>query len=102
MPLRFYRFEEATRFRILRIYNQNNARMTIEFLRQVREHFPLAIQKIQTDNDLSFGSQFTWHLRNYRGKCFKLKGSGPKGIAHKHIPRECPAAHTAPPWHFQG
>jgi len=36
---RFYQFtaiDEATRFRVLRIYDHNNTRTAIEFLRQVR------------------------------------------------------------------
>src|SRR5580700_5161459 len=66
---RFYQFtaiDEATRFRVLR-----------NFLQEVREHFPSAIQKIQTDNGSSFGPQFTWHLSDLR-------------ISHKHIPPGCP------------
>jgi len=68
---RFYQFtaiDEATRFRVLRIYD----------LREVREHFPSAIQKIQTDNDSSFGPQFTWHLSVLR-------------ISHRHISPGCKA-----------
>lgn len=79
---RFYQFtaiDEATRYRVLRIYDHNNTRTAIEFLQQVREHFPFAMQKIQTDNDSSFGPQFTWHLSDL-------------GIAHKHIPPACPEA----------
>jgi hypothetical protein len=49
---RFYQFTaigEATRFRVLRIYDHNNTKTAIDFLREVREHFPFAIQNIQTD-----------------------------------------------------
>ena len=62
---RFYQFTaiaEATRFRVLRIYDHDNTKTAIDFLPQVREHFPFVIQKIQTDNGSSFGPQFTWHL----------------------------------------
>ena len=48
-----------------------------KLLREVREHFPLAIQKIQTDNDSSFGPQCTWHLSDL-------------SISHRHIPPGCP------------
>lgn len=65
------------RFRVLRIYDHNITRTTIEFLNQVRERFPFAIQKIQTDNDSSFGPQFTWDL-------FDLS------ISHRHISPGCP------------
>jgi transposase InsO family protein len=77
---RFYQFtaiDEATRFRVLRIYDHNNTKTAIEFLSEVREHFPFAIQKIQTDNDSSFGPQFTWHLSDL-------------SISHHHIPPGCP------------
>src|SRR6202790_2437007 len=62
---RFYQFtaiDEATRFRVLRIYDHNNTGTAVNFLSEVREHFPFAIQKIQTDNDSSFEPQLTWHL----------------------------------------
>jgi transposase InsO family protein len=77
---RFYQFtaiDEATRFRVLRIYDHGNTKAAIDFLREVREHFPFAIQKIQTDNGSSFGPQFTWHLSDLR-------------IFHKHIPPGLP------------
>ncbi|PYT63725.1 MAG: IS481 family transposase [Acidobacteria bacterium] len=79
---RFYQFtaiDEATRFRVLRIYDHNNTKTAIDFLREVREHFPFAIQKIQTDNDSSFGPQFTWHLSDL-------------SISHRHIPPGRPEA----------
>jgi transposase InsO family protein len=77
---RFYQFtaiDEATRFRVLRIYDHDNTKTAIDFLREVQEHFPFAIQKIQTDNGSSFGPQFTWHLSDLR-------------ISHRHIPPGCP------------
>jgi hypothetical protein len=77
---RFYKFttiDEATRFRGLRVYYQNNPKTAVEFLDEVRKPFPFAIQKIKTDNDSSFGRQFTWHLSN-------------QGISHGHIPPGCP------------
>ena len=49
----------------------------MEFLQEAREHLPFAIQRIQTDNDSSFGPQFTWHLSDLR-------------ISHRHIPPGCP------------
>src|SRR5713101_1507491 len=77
---RFYQFtaiDEATRFRVLRICHHNNTKTAIDFLREVREHFPFVIQKTQTDNDSSFGPQFTWHLSDL-------------SISHRHIPPGCP------------
>ncbi len=77
---RFYQFtaiDEATRFRVLRICDHNNTKTAIDFLREVREHFPFVIQKNQTDNDSSFGPQFTWHLSDL-------------SISHRHISPRCP------------
>jgi transposase InsO family protein len=77
---RLYQFtaiDEATRFRVLCVYVHDNTKTAIDFLQEVREHFPFAIQRIQTDNGSSFELQFTWHLsdlRNFR----------------KHIPPGCP------------
>jgi len=69
--------DEATRYRVLRIYDHNNTKTAMDFLKEVREHFPFTIQKIQTDNDSSFGPQFTWHLSD-------------PSISHLHIPPGCP------------
>jgi transposase InsO family protein len=77
---RLYQFtaiDEATRYRVLRVYDYNNTRSAVDFLEQVRRRLPFAIQRIQTDNDSSFGPQFTWHLADL-------------GIAHHHIPPACP------------
>ena len=55
---RFYQFtaiDEATPLRVLRIYDHNNTKTAVEFLNDVRAHFPFVIQRIQTDNDSSFG-----------------------------------------------
>ncbi len=54
---RFYQFtaiDEATRFRVLRVYDHNNTKTAMEFL-----NFAFAIQRIQADNDSPFGPQFT-------------------------------------------
>ena len=77
---RFYQFtaiDEATRFRVLRVYDHNNTKTAMEFLNEVRQLFPFVIRKIQTDNDSSFGPQFTWHLSDL-------------SISHRHIPPGCP------------
>jgi hypothetical protein len=42
------------------IYDHDNTKTAIEFLQEVREHFPVAIQRIQTDDGSSFGPHFTW------------------------------------------
>jgi len=77
---RFYQFtavDEATRYRILRIYTHSSIPNAIAFLNEVRERLPMAIQRVQTDHGNEFGTDFTWHLRDL-------------GIAHRRIPPGCP------------
>lgn len=77
---RFYQFtavDEATRYRVLRIYTHNSIPNAIAFMDEVRQRLPMAIQRVQTDNGNEFGSDFTWCLRDL-------------GIAHRHIPPGCP------------
>jgi hypothetical protein len=60
--MQFHQFtaiDEATRFRVSRTYHHNNATTAIQFLDELRKHFPFVIQKIQADNDSSFAPQFT-------------------------------------------
>lgn len=76
----FYQFtaiDEATRFRILRLYDHNSTRSAIHFLDEVRRVFPIALKQVQTDHGPEFGWNFTWHLRDV-------------GIDHRRIPPACP------------
>jgi transposase InsO family protein len=76
---RFYQFpaiDEATRYRVLKIYAQSSIPTAIAFIDEVRRRLPMAIQRIQTDHGNEFGTDFTWHLRDL-------------GIAHRHIPPGC-------------
>jgi len=77
---RLYQFtaiDEATRYRVLKIYDHNSIQSAIHFINEVRQAFPAAIRRIQTDNGSEWGTDFTWHLHDL-------------GIAHKHIPPGCP------------
>ena len=77
---RFYQFtaiDEASRYRVLKIYAQSSIPNAIAFIEEVRRRLPIAIQRVQTDNGSEFGTDFTWHLRDL-------------GIAHRHIPPGCP------------
>ena len=76
----FYQFtaiDEATRFRVLRVYDQNSTKSARAFLDEVRRVLPVAIKSIQTDHGSEFGWDFTWHLRDV-------------GITHARIPRGYP------------
>ena len=77
---RFYQFtavDEATRYRVLRIYTHSSIPNAIAFVDEVRQRLPMAIQRVQTDNGNELGTDFIWHLRDL-------------GIAHRHIPPGCP------------
>jgi hypothetical protein len=56
--------DEATRFRVLRIYTHNSIPSAIAFIDEVRQRLPMAIPRVQTDHGNGFGTDFTWHLRD--------------------------------------
>lgn len=77
---RLYQFtaiDEATRYRVLKIYAHNSIASAIAFVDEVRRRLPVAIQRIQTDHGSEFGTDFTWHLHDL-------------GIRHRQIPRRSP------------
>ena len=79
---RFYQFtaiDEATQYRVLRVYAHNSIKSATDFVEEVQRRLPMAIQRIQTDHGSEFGTDFTWHLRD-------------PGVAHRQIPRGCPQA----------
>ena len=79
---RFYQFtaiDEATRYRVLRVYAHNSIKSATDFFEEVRCRLPMAIQRIQTNHGSEFGIDFTWHLRDL-------------GVTHRQIPRGCPQA----------
>lgn len=77
---RLYQFtavDEATRYRVLKIYAHNSIKSAIAFVEEVRRRLPVAIQRIQTDHGSEFGTDFTWRLHDL-------------GILHRQIPRGSP------------
>jgi transposase InsO family protein len=71
--------DEATRYRVLKIYDHNAIQSAIDFVGELQRRLPIAIQNIRTDNGSEFGTDFTWHLHDL-------------GIGHHHIPPGCPEA----------
>jgi len=69
--------DEATRYRVLTIYDHSSIWSAIAFIEELRRRFPAAIQRIRTDNGSEFGTDFNWHLHDL-------------GIAHRPIPRRRP------------
>lgn len=77
---RLYQFtaiDEATRYRVLQVYDHNNVRSATDFVEQLRTRLPVAIERIKTDNGSEFGQDFTWHLHDL-------------GIEHRRNPPGCP------------
>jgi transposase InsO family protein len=77
---RFYQLtaiDDCTRYRVLRIYDQNTVTNAIAFIEEVRKVLPVAIAQIQTDNGSEFGNELTWHLEDL-------------GIAHRKIKPRTP------------
>jgi transposase InsO family protein len=87
---RFYQFtaiDEATRFRVLRIYDHNNTKTAMDFLREGRDHFPSLSKRsrqitIRRSDRSSLGifrigkvesSHKTDSEKFYRGRSFKNK-----------------------------
>jgi len=75
---RLYQFtaiDEATRYRVLRIYDHNSIQSAIHFINEVRSAFPAAIRRIQTDNGSEWGTDFTWHLHEVDGLASRPRAS---------------------------
>ena len=77
---RLYQFtaiDEATRYRVLRLYDHNSVKSATAFIDEVRQRLAVAIQRIKTDHGSEFGTDFTWHLHDL-------------GISHRPISRGSP------------
>ncbi|MGH7363339.1 MAG: IS481 family transposase [Candidatus Methylomirabilales bacterium] len=77
---RLYQFtaiNEATRYRVLQLYDHTSVKSATVFIDEVRQRPPVAIQRIKTDHGSEFGTDFTWHLHDL-------------GITHRPIPRGSP------------
>ncbi len=50
--------DDCTRFRVLRLYRQQNQRSTLDFFAEIRRVFPFAIRRVQCDNGTEFPLAF--------------------------------------------
>ena len=66
--------DDATRIRVLKIYEKHNQLSSIDFINYVVEKFPFRINTIQTDNGHEFQSKFHWHVQdlNMRHRFIKV------------------------------
>ncbi|MBP9670285.1 transposase family protein [Candidatus Woesebacteria bacterium] len=89
-PGRYYQFtaiDDCTRYRVLRIYDQNTVRNSIDFIDEVRKKLPIAIAQIQTENGSEFGNELTWHLEDLGIKYRHIKPKTPRlngKVEHSH------------------
>jgi transposase len=56
--------DDATRVRVLKIYERHTQANAIDFINHVRERFPFRIHTIRTDNGHEFQAKFHWHVRD--------------------------------------
>ncbi len=78
----FYRFtaiDEATRYRILKLYAHNSVKSATDFVEELRRRLLVAVPRVQTDPGAAVGTDFSWNLHDL-------------GIAPRNIPRRGPAS----------
>jgi transposase InsO family protein len=56
--------DDATRIRVLKIYDKHTQKNAINFIDHVVSQVPFRIKEVRTDNGHEFQSQFHWHLND--------------------------------------
>ena len=56
--------DDATRARVLKIYEKHTQENAIKFIDQVVERFPFRIHTVRTDNGHEFQAKFHWHVED--------------------------------------
>jgi hypothetical protein len=54
--------DDATRIRVLKVYNKQTRQNAIDFVNVVIRKMPFRIKVIRTDNEHEFQMLFRWHL----------------------------------------
>ena len=70
--------DDATRIRVLKIYQKHNQANAIDLVNYVINKFPFRIHTIQTENGHEFQSKFHWHLYDHAGHHRYIKPRTPK------------------------
>lgn len=60
----FTAIDDATRARVLRVYERHTQANAIDFVDHVRQTFPFRIHTIQTDNGHEYQAKFHWHCED--------------------------------------
>jgi transposase InsO family protein len=64
-PLRLFQYtaiDDATRIRVLKIYDKHTQQNAIDFVNTVMLKLPFRIRMVRTDNGHEFQAKFHWHL----------------------------------------
>ncbi len=69
--------DDATRARVLKIYERHTQKNAIDFVDYLTKRFPFRIPTIQTDNGHEFQSQFHWHCEDLGIRHVYLKPRSP-------------------------
>jgi transposase InsO family protein len=66
-PLKRFQYtaiDDATRIRILKVYNKHTQKNAIDFVNLVIRKMPFRIKVVRTDNGHEFQTLFRWHLQD--------------------------------------
>ncbi len=69
--------DDATRVRVLYIYDQHIRKCAIAFVNKVRQKFPFRIHTIHTDNGHEFQAKFHWHCEDLGSRHVYIKKASP-------------------------
>ncbi len=80
-PIRRFQYtaiDDATRIRVLKIYNRYTQQNAVDFIDYVIAKFPFRIHTVRTDNGYEFQAQFHWHLQDLGIRHFYIKPRTPR------------------------
>jgi transposase InsO family protein len=60
----FTAIDDATRLRVLKVYEKHTQASAIDFVEHVVKRFPFRIRSIRTDNGHEFQAKFHWHVND--------------------------------------
>jgi transposase InsO family protein len=70
--------DDATRIRVLKIYEKHNQKSAIDFVNYVIERFPFRIHTIRTDRGHEFQAKFHWYVEDQGIRHVYIKPKSPQ------------------------
>ena len=70
--------DDATRIRVLKIYEKHNQQNAINFIDHVIRKFPFCIQTVRTDNGHEFQAKLHWHVEDQGIRHVYIKPGTPR------------------------